>query len=247
MAPGLGKGFSPWNAVIHPFAWLARLPPSHAYGAALGLGLLSALSFPPVHAVPALFLAVPGLLALIGAAPSWRRAAALGMVWGFGHNLGSLYWVTEALLTDPERWWWLVPLAAPSLAAAMALYAVPPAVIAWFLPPGWCRLAGFAGAWTLAEMLRSVLFTGFPWNPLGSVWAFAALPVQGATLVGVHGLSLLTIVLAGLPILRDRRQAWIMGGTLVLALAAFGGWRLVTPEPAGPPVQLVLVQAGVAQ
>ncbi|WP_264185560.1 apolipoprotein N-acyltransferase [Roseicella aerolata] len=223
------------------------MPRRPALAAAFGLGLLSALALPPVHAIPVLLLAVPGLLALLGAATSWRRAAGLGLAWGFGHNLGGLYWVTEALLTDPARWWWLVPLAAPALAAAMALYAVPPALAAWSLPPGWRRLAGFAGAWTLAEMLRGVLLTGFPWNPLGGVWAFAALPVQGAAVVGVHGLSLLTLLLAGLPALPDRRRAWLAGGTAALALAAFGAWRLSGPEPPGPPVRLVLVQAGVAQ
>ena len=191
-------------------------------------------------------LAVPGLLALLGAARSWRSAAARGFAWGFGHNLGGLYWVTEALLTDPARWWWLVPLAAPALAAVMALYAVAPAVVAHRLPPGWHRVVGFAAAWTLAEMLRGVLFTGFPWNPLGSAWAFAALPIQGAAMLGVHGLSLLTLLLAGLPSAASRR-AWATGSAGLLILTAFGAWRLSGPELAGPPVRLVLVQAGVAQ
>ena len=246
-APGRGEGFAPPDAVARLFTWLAGLPPRRALAAALALGRLSARALPPLHAVLVLLLAVPGLLALLGAATSWRRAGRLGLAWGFGHSLGGLYWVTEALLTDPARWWWLVPLAAPALAAVMALYAVLPALAAWFLPPGWCRLAGFAGAWTFAEMLRSVLFTGFPWNPLGGVWAFAALPVQGAAVVGVHGLSLLTLLLAGLPVLPDRRRAWLAGGAAALALAAFGAWRLSGPEPPGPPVRLVLVQAGVAQ
>lgn len=66
-------------------------------------------------------------------------------------------------------------------------------------------------------------------------------------MVGVHGLSLLTLLLAGLPVLPDRRRAWLAGGAAALALAAFGAWRLSGPEPPGPPVRLVLVQAGVAQ
>ena len=247
-APGQREGSAPPDAAFARFlARLAALPPRRASAAALGLGLLSALALPPAHAVPVLLVAVPGLLAVLGAAASWRRAASLGLAWGFGHNLGGLYWVTEALLTDPARWWWLVPLAAPALAAAMALYAVPPALVAWSLAPGWRRVAGFAGAWTLAEMARGVLFTGFPWNPLGSAWAFAALPVQGAAAVGVHGLSLLTLLLAGLPAIAAR-GAWAAGGAAVLASFAFGAWRLSAPEPAAePPVRLVLVQAGVAQ
>ena len=230
-------------------ALLARLAKHSRWWAlivAFGLGLLSAMALPPVHAAPVLLLAVPGLLALLGAARSWRGAAARGFAWGFGHHLGGLYWVTEALLTDPTRWWWLVPLAAPALATVTALYAVPPAVVAHRLPPGWRRMVGFAATWTLAEMLRGVLFTGFPWNPLGSAWAFAALPIQAAAVVGVHGLSLLTLLIAGLPAVASRR-AWAVGGAGMLVLATFGAWRLSGPEPARPPVRLVLVQAGVAQ
>ena len=71
--------------------------------------------------------------------------------------------------------------------------------------------------------------------------------MQGAAAVGVHGLSLLTLLLAGLPAIADRR-AWAAGGAAVLASFAVGAWRLSAPEPAaGPPVRLVLVQAGVAQ
>ena len=53
-----------------------------------------------------------------------------------------------------------------------------------------------------------MLFTGFPWNLLGTVWAFDALPLQAASVIGVHGLSLLTLLLAGLPLLASGTAAW---------------------------------------
>ncbi len=214
--------------------------------AAFGLGLLSALALPPVHAVPVLLVAIPGLLALAGRAPGWRRAGWLGFAWGWGHGLAGVYWVTHAILTDVATFWWLVPLAAPALAIPLGLFVVPPVLVAWALPAGWPRLLGFAGAWVLAELARGILFTGFPWNLLGTVWAFDALPVQGAALFGVHGLSLLTVLLAGLPLLAGWRP-WA-GAALVLAgLAGFGGWRLAQPGPPPQPVQLVLVQGNVPQ
>ena len=142
---------------------------------------------------------------------SWKGAALLGFAWGWGHHLAGIYWVTHAILTDLETWWWLVPLAAPALAVPLALFAVPPVLAARALPPGWPRVLGFAGAWVFAEMARGVLFTGFPWNLIGSVWAFAALPIQGAALVGVHGLSLATVLLACLPLLGRLRPLGIGG------------------------------------
>jgi apolipoprotein N-acyltransferase len=121
--------------------------------------------------------------------------------------------------------------------------------VARALPEGWRRVLGFAGAWVLSELARGALFTGFPWNLMGSVWAFAALPVQGAALVGVHGLSLATVLLACLPLLGRVRP--LVGGAAVLAAAAaLGAWRLAEPPPlvaAGPTPRLVLVQGNVEQ
>ena len=104
-----------------------------------------------MHAVPVLLLAIPGLLMLVGGVRGWRRAAWLGFAWGWGHGLAGVYWVTYAILTDVDTFWWLVPLAAPALAIPLALFIVPPVLVAWALPPGWPRLLGFAGAWVLAE------------------------------------------------------------------------------------------------
>ena len=58
------------------FARLEALPWRRQLLAALGLGLLSALALPPVHAVPVLLIAIPGLLVLAGAQP---RLAAGGL------------------------------------------------------------------------------------------------------------------------------------------------------------------------
>ena len=225
---------------------LAGLPPRPALAAAFGFGLLSALALPPVHAVPVLLLAFPALLALAAAARTWWGAALVGFAWGWGHHLAGIYWVTHAILTDVETWWWLVPLAAPGLAIPLALFAVPPVLAARALPEGWPRVLGFAGAWVFAEMARGVLFTGFPWNLLGSVWAFGALPVQGAALAGVHGLSLATVLLSCLPLLGRVRP--LAAGALAVALAAAAGaWRLSAPPPEAAPVRAVLVQGNIAQ
>lgn len=216
--------------------------------AAFVLGAAAALALPPVHAVPVLLLSIPGLLALLGGAARWQRAAAIGFAWGWGHHLAGIYWVTHAILVDVETWWWLVPLAAPGLALPLAAFCVPPALLAWALPPGWPRLLGFAGCWTLAELARGVLFTGFPWNLMGTVWAFAALPLQGAAFIGVHGLSLLTVLLAGLPVLR-RWRPMAAGAAALLLLAGFGAWRLAASGAGAthPGLHLVVVQGNVQQ
>ncbi len=224
---------------------LHALAARHPRLAMLPLGLCATLALPPLHIVPALLVAVPGLLWLLGRAPGWRQAALLGFLWAWAHHVAGVYWVTSAILKDVAHFWWLVPLAAPALAVPMALFAVPAAVLAWWLPPGWRRVLGFAAAFVAGELLRGWAFTGFPWNLVGSVWAFAALPIQAASIIGVHGLSLLTLLLASLPLLG--RRFWLAGGVLVLVLAGFGLWRLAGPDPSPPGVRLLLVQGNIAQ
>jgi apolipoprotein N-acyltransferase len=216
-----------------------------ALATAFGLGALAALAMPPTHAVPLLLLSIPGLLILLGKAGNWKRAALIGWAFGWGHQVVGLYWITYSILTEVERFWWLVPLAVPALALAMGAYTIVPAVAAWAARPGWPRALAFTGAWVVAEFLRGWVATGFPWNLMGTVWAFGALPVQGAAWIGVHGLSLVTILLACMPLLGRRAMAG--GFAALLAFSAFGIARLWPEEPAPLPVTLVLVQGNIAQ
>jgi len=212
---------------------------------AFGLGALSAAALPPVFAVPVLWLTIPGLLAMLGAAGGWRGALLRGWCFGWGFFVAGLYWITYALLTDVATWWWLVPIAVPALALPLGLFVALPGLVAWAARPGWARVLGLACAWTLAEMLRGVVFTGFPWNLLGTVWAFDAVPLQGAALLGVHGLTLLTVILASLPILGPRPL--LAGAMLTLLALAGGAARLWQAEPPPLPVSLVIVQANIPQ
>ncbi|MFC3124881.1 apolipoprotein N-acyltransferase [Pseudoroseomonas globiformis] len=226
-------------------AILSGLSARRAWLAAFGLGGLAALALPPLHIVPVLLLAIPGLLWLLDGARSARQAAVLGFAWGWGHHMAGLYWISHSLLIDPWRWGWLVPVAVPGLALPLALYIAAATALAWRAAPGWPRWLAFAAAWTLMEWLRGLLFTGFPWNLMGSVWSFDPLPLQGAAVVGVYGLSLVTLLVAGAPFLG--RRGWLGGGIALATLAGFGAWRLAQPEPAAQPVDVLLVQGNIQQ
>jgi apolipoprotein N-acyltransferase len=209
------------------------------------LGALAALALPPVHLVPVLLLALPGLFVMATAASGARRAAWIGLAWGWGFHVAGLHWLTNAILTEVERYWWLVPIAVPALALPLGAFTILPALAVRLARPGWPAMLAFAGAWTAAEILRGVLFTGFPWNLLGTVWAFAALPVQGAAWIGVHGLSLATALLALAPL--AGRRGWLAAAGGLALFAAVGLARLWPAEPAPHDVAVVLVQGNVAQ
>src|SRR5215472_5213502 len=227
---------------------LAALRGLRADLAALGLGALAAAALPPFHVIPVLLISVPGLLVLLDAAGSPMVAARRGWWFGFGHHVLGLYWVTEAILFEAARFWWLVPLAVPALAAALALFIAAACFVARLAPSGWPRVLALAGAWVLADLARQFVLTGFPWNPWGSVWAIPGpigdVFIQPAAWLGVHGLTLATLLLAALPVLAWR---WRVGGTaLFVAWGALGLLRLQQAVPPQP-LTVVLVQGNVAQ
>ncbi len=216
-----------------------------ALATAFGLGAVAALALPPVHMLPVLLVSLPALLVMAQAAPSARRAALLGFFWGWGFHVAGLHWLTNAILTEVDRYWWLVPIAVPALAIPLGAFTILPALAVRLVAPGWPRILAFAATWTVAEMLRGVLFTGFPWNLLGTVWAFGPLPIQAAAWVGVYGLTVATAIIALAPLAGWR--GWLGGGAGVGALFAIGLIRLWPAEPEPHPVTLVLVQGNIAQ
>jgi apolipoprotein N-acyltransferase len=217
--------------------------------AALGLGVLAALALPPIYALPVLLVAFPGLLALIDAAPGPVVAARRGWWFGFGLHLVGLYWITEAILIEAARFWWFVPIAVPALAATLAAFIAVAAGLARLARPGWPRVLALAGAWVLADLARQFIGTGFPWNLLGSVWEFPGwlgdVCIQAAALTSIHGLTLVTVVLALTPSLSWRWRG--AGVAFLCAWAAFGIFRLQQPLPPAPGLNVVLVQGNVAE
>jgi len=241
-------------------ARLAALRGWRRFGLALALGLLSATAFAPLWLLPALVPAFVGLLWLLQGAGRGRGAFVIGWAFGFGHFLGSFYWVGIAMTVDFARFWWFLPISVGGLAAGMALYIAIAAWIVWQSRwQGAARLLLLAAVWLLMEWFRAWVLSGFSWNQLGAVWTFAPETMQLASLTGIWGLSLLTLLAAGAPALFaeptiGRREAWAtlaVAWGLLLAALVFGIARLAAAPPSGEPavpgVGLRLVQPSVEQ
>ena len=86
------------------------------------------------------------------------------------------------------------------LAAGMALF--PTLAVYAVALTGWrgpARVVLLAAAWLAVEWLRAWLFTGFPWNLIGTVWSFSPAMLQLASVTGVWGLTWLTVLAAAAP------------------------------------------------
>lgn len=190
-------------------------------GLAALLGGLATLAMPPINAVPVLWLAFPGLIWLLDGVERPAQAFWTGLAFAFGHFVLGLYWVGAALLVFP-RFWAMLPFAVAGLPFLLGLF-VGTGTLAWWALVRHFRLGGvarcllFAVLWTVVEYARGHAFTGFPWNLMGYAWVGLPGPAQMGALVGVYGLSLLTVLPASLAaVLADggrrpwgrRRRAW---------------------------------------
>ena len=219
------------------------------------LGVAATAALPPFHLLPLLAVAFVGLVWLIDGSASRRSALAAGWWFGFGHFVSGLYWFGIAMMTDPERFAWLVVPAVLGISAALAVFPALAVLAARLCVPRVGRVLGLALAWTAAEWLRGHLFTGFPWNLIATAWTISDAMIQFTALAGSFGLGLVTVLAAGLPATltggREGRLRWapaMIGAALLAALWGGGLVRLggATGETVDG-VMLRLVQPNVAQ
>ena len=209
---------------------------------AFGLGAVVALGQAPWGAwwaaLPALSVLILLLTRTQGAWPAFR----LGLAAGFGHFALALSWIVEPFFVDSARHGWMAPFAVVLLAGGLGLFWAVAAGLAARLPQ---PALGFIATFTATEGLRGVVLTGFPWAMVGHMWI--GTPVdQVAAIAGPLGLTLLTLILAALPVLL-RLGGGVAAVALLAGVAGFGLWRLAPPLPPGPEGTLRLVQPNAEQ
>ncbi len=233
------------------------------------LGALTVPGFAPfsLFALPVLTLALLIRLWQVQAAP--RRAAIIGFAFGLGLFLGGASWVYVSLHDFGAMPALLAAGATLLFCAYLALF---PALAGYLfaaaaLPDG-IRLTLFLpAAWTLLEWTRGWLFTGFPWLAIGYSQVPAS-PLAGyAPLLGVYGITLATVVSAGLlvtlwsriakkdeskaNIARKKWLAFVLHPSSFILLAVWlGGWMLQQvgwTYPVGTPVEVSLLQGNIPQ
>ncbi len=193
-------------------------------------------------------------MALRGATP--RRGLVLGLITGFIHYAGTVYWTGATVSTFGGLPVIVAVLVAGLLVLYMAAYiavfgAITAVLIRRFQTAGmWLAPA----VWVAVEYLRGILIGGFPWIPLGNTMVTFLPIAQLASLVGVQGLSLFVALLnVGFAIaaVSTGRKQLVGAGTsiaLILIVSTWGGLRLRANElTQGQPIQVGLIQGNIAQ
>ncbi len=249
----------------HPFFQSPILP---VFGSALS-GMLLALSFPGYGNSTLVFAALIPLLFSVQSA-SVKKAAWLGLLSGFVFFMMSLSWlqnltgmVSGAGLKVSALFGYVV------LALYCALYCIPFAITAALGIQQWAGknlrsnvrlMFALTMVWVGFEYLRGVLFTGFPWNPLGVTQYANATIIQVAEWGGVHMVSAYIVWMnVGLYITfrqythgnrtkKYRPHYELMIGLLPVALSVAHGINLLLngPMPSNS-VTVALVQPNITQ
>lgn len=186
------------------------------------------------------------------ASAAWE-AAKIGWWLGFGYFLAGLWWLGVAFLVEADQFAWALPLGVMGLPAVLAVFVgIGFALSRLVWSSGPARVLALAAGLGLAEWLRSTLFTGFPWNNFGMALGGNLVLGQGASIVGLHGLTIVAVALAATPALladgRGRRLALASSALALLIIASFGAIRLATGAVAFvPDVKLRIMQPNLPQ
>lgn len=226
---------------------------------ALIAGLVSATGFAPLNLWPITLLAFAVLLWLTWSAPTLKSVLLRGWVFGVGHFTVGNNWIQHAFDYQDKMPPALGYFAVVLLALYLAVYPAFAMGLAWRFSrafrrrdlatvPDFAFVLAASASWIVTEYLRGVLFTGYPWNPLGVIWLPTPL-VQIAAWIGTYALSGIAVLTAGLLFLAARRnyRPLLIGAPVLVALAlvrADFAPPSAPPEPTAPRVRVVQPNIG---
>ena len=219
------------------------------------LGAVSVLALPPYYCFGLLFISLMGLFCLINNSDSCKQAFSRGYWFGFGFFGLGLSWIGNALLVEGGIISWLYPLVPLAAGAFFGLFIGFPALLTRMLRGFGGRFVAFPALWVLFEWIRSFIFTGFPWNLLGSALSFSPVLIQTAAIGGTYLLSLLVLYISLSPLIylqhRDKAHFWgslsLLGG-LCGVILIYGSIRLQSyPSSLKTNYLVRLVQPAISQ
>lgn len=207
-------------------------------------GALAVLAQAPYDFFAVCFVSFPILVWLLDGATADRPATLLrrlkpafatGWWFGFGYFVAGLWWVGGAMLVEADEFAWAMPIAVVLLPAIMAtFYGLAAALARAFWSDDVGRIAALAASFGFLEWLRTFVFTGFPWNPIGNAAMPIPLLMQSVSVVGMPGMNALAVFVFAMPALlagfRHIAAGFALAALLVAAHVGFGSMRLAAPE-----------------
>ncbi len=223
---------------------------------ALIAGVSLTLAFAPFHIWP-LAIFAPAILLYSWLRTSPSRAFYRGWLFGLGFFGTGVYWVFNSIHTFGNASLLLSCVITGGLIVILSLFV---GLNGFFLKRRFAKensvkvMLAFPALWVLFEIVRSKIFTGFPWLLIG--YSQVDSPLHGyAPILSVYGVSLMTVLSSGLLVNASlqyvQQKKWnVRFNLLALCLIWIIGAILSSitwTTASGSPIQISLVQGNIAQ
>ncbi len=221
-------------------------------------GGVSALAFAPTFITIAYVIGYTALAWLIFSSASRKQMANSLFGFFFGQYFVGFYWISISLLTEPEKFAWMIPFSSSLLPIFISLlFAVPLSLLYGVITKAsssYGKILIISAALSLSEVARTYVLTGFPWNLSGYIFSFHPVFMQTASIWGIWGLSLIAILFAALPSAMIENHQFksyrplILSGMIILSLAVFGILRMSNaPTEYADSSRVRIVQGNISQ
>ena len=215
----------------------------HNYLIPFLLGALSVLAYAPFNFYPLIFLSIIGLLYITNKNES---ANTKSFIFGSGFFVVGIYWIYICLQQFGGMPSFIALVSTLSLCLFLALFFLPFSLFnkyknnIFFIP----------AFFTLIELLRSFIFTGFPWLSLGYSQVPHSPLVGYLPILGIHGISFLVLLSAVLifQIFRKNKKKLYLIFFLFF-IWSFGEFLkgIEWSKPIGKTVSTSLIQGNISQ
>lgn len=242
-------------SLAHGADWVATRPFAFRASLCFVFGVLGALALPPFSWPVFFILPFAGFVFLLRTVRNIKQSFLCGWLYALGYHLAGLYWISASLFVDISRYFWVLPFSLLALPAYLALLFAAACMLAHPLRKKTVRHAlALTSLLFFSEILRGILLTGFPWNSFGYIWVEALPLLQSVGLFGIHGLTLLTLLVASsLSLALKPTTRWgyaliALSFGMLSALSLYGMIRLdATPTSFYDHIMVRLVQPDIKQ
>ena len=160
------------------------------------LGAIASCIFAPFNSAVLGYVALVLFFAYILGAKNFDKK-----FWGevycfsFAFFMMGFSWVAKALMIDGGTFAYFVPLVLMAMGGFFGLFIAVPCYLVRFGRNRYAKALMLCLVIVFFEWIRSFIFTGFPWNLFGSALGVDVRLIQGASVVGVLGLSFVLLML----------------------------------------------------
>ena len=207
------------------------------------LGASSVLAFAPFNFYPLIFLSIIGLLYIT---KQNKSANTKSFVFGSGFFVIGIYWIYICLQQFGGMPSFIALVSTLSLCLFLALFFLPFSLFRKYKN----NVLFIPAFFTLIELLRSIIFTGFPWLSLGYTQVPNSPLIGFLPILGIHGISFLVVLSSVLIFQLFRKNSKKLYLIIFLILIWGCGQYLKGIEwskPIGESVSTSLIQGNILQ